>query len=170
MCTLYIPIYLCIYVFLRLLYLLYLLYLSIYFTNPCTFSSSSVVKYPWISLNHWQQKIGAAPASTNLKVSTAFLFPWSSEADGSMPPYVRNTTASYARGGRAHDQHQHHQAQATLVALPVCENLQNNIHMYAYVYVYIYIYGNGSKPCSPVVHIKIARIYGCSSPNNKLYL
>ena len=56
----------------------------------------------------------------------------------SMPPYVRNTTASYARGGRV--QHQHHQAQATLVASPVCENLQNNIHMYAYVYVYIYIY------------------------------
>ena len=24
--------------------------------------------------------------------------------------------------------------------------------------------GNGSKPCSPVVHIKIAGIYGCSSP------
>ena len=28
----------------------------------------------------------------------------------------------------------------------------------------IYIYGSGSKPCTPVVHIKIAGIYGCSSP------
>ena len=24
--------------------------------------------------------------------------------------------------------------------------------------------GDGSKPCTPVVHIKIAGIYGCSSP------
>ena len=28
----------------------------------------------------------------------------------------------------------------------------------------IYIYGSVSKPCTPVVHIKIAGIYGCSSP------
>ena len=27
--------------------------------------------------------------------------------------------------------------------------------------IYIYIYGSVSKPCSPVVHIKIAGIYGC---------
>ena len=29
--------------------------------------------------------------------------------------------------------------------------------------MYIYIYGSVSKPCTPVVHIKIAGIYGCSS-------
>ena len=31
-------------------------------------------------------------------------------------------------------------------------------------YSYIYIYGSVSKPCTPVVHIKIAGIYGCSFP------
>ena len=27
-----------------------------------------------------------------------------------------------------------------------------------------FLYGSGSKPCTPSVHIKIAGIYGCSSP------
>ena len=30
-------------------------------------------------------------------------------------------------------------------------------------YQAMWIYGDGSKPCTPVVHIKIAGIYGCSS-------
>jgi hypothetical protein len=33
---------------------------------------------------------------------------------------------------------------------------------------YIMIYRDGTKPCTPVVHIKIAGIYGCSSPNKLL--
>ena len=38
-----------------------------------------------------------------------------------------------------------------------------NIDQNTYYVLYIYIYGSVSKPCTPVVHIKIAGIYGCSS-------
>ena len=37
------------------------------------------------------------------------------------------------------------------------------ICVYIYIYIIIYIYGSVSKPCTPVVHIKIAGIHGCSS-------
>ena len=43
------------------------------------------------------------------------------------------------------------------------------IHIYIYIHTHIYIYislcGDVSKPCTPFVHIKIAGIYGCSSPS-----
>ena len=36
--------------------------------------------------------------------------------------------------------------------------------LFMYAYVFHIVYGSVSKPCTPSVHIKIAGIYGCSSP------
>ena len=42
------------------------------------------------------------------------------------------------------------------------------IHIHTYIYS-IHPYGSVSKLCTPSVHIKIAGIYGCSSPKNGMY-
>jgi len=48
-------------------------------------------------------------------------------------------------------------------AWPCRQNTQWNSLKTSYWYSVI-VYGSVSKPCTPVVHIKIAGIYGCSSP------
>ena len=56
-----------------------------------------------------------------------------------------------------------HQWNGVLEAVSSSHIILTSLKMFVHI-IHIYIYGSVSKPCTPVVHIKIAGIYGCSFP------
>ena len=56
-----------------------------------------------------------------------------------------------------------HSCQAAVASAPCNRACRPSLLLYAVVPFQHQRYGSVSKPCTPVVHIKIAGIYGCSS-------